>query len=123
MNPRIPALLLLAGLFAIGCKKGPDADVAPLEKAFPTAAAAGNPEQQAVADLVANATAAARANDYPKAAASLTALRNQPVLTPDQRAAVQDAMGNIQMELARRAEAGDAAASAALGDVRRLQAR
>ena len=119
---RLPAVLLLAVLFAMGCKKGVEADVAPLEKAFPQAATA-SPEQKAVSDLVADAMTAARANDYPKAAASLTVLRNQPVLTSDQRAAIQDAMGNIQMELARRAEAGDAAAAAALGEVRRMQSR
>ena len=113
----------LATFFVLGCKRGAEADVAPLEKAFAQKVAAENPEQQQVMDLVTAATEAARNNDYPKAAASLTVLRAQPALTPDQRAAVQDAMGNIQTELARRAEAGDAAAIQALNEIRQMQKR
>lgn len=125
MNPDIrflPALLAVSLLAATGCKKGAEADVEPLEKAFPKAAAATG-DGQSPADLVAAALAAAKANDYPKAAASLTVLRSQSSLTPEQRAAVQDTMGNIQSELARRAESGDAAAAQALGAVRAMKSR
>jgi hypothetical protein len=128
MKTNLAAAGLALAVLASGCKKGAEADVDPLEKAFPKAAApaagaAGNSDAAAAVDLVAAALAAAKANDYPKAAASLTALRAQPALTPDQRAAVQDTMANIQSELARRAAAGDAAAAQALGEVRQMHGR
>ena len=115
--------LVLPACLGSGCKKGADADIAPLEKAFGAKPAAASPDQQQVADLVAAATEAAKNNDYPKAAASLSILRAQPALTPDQRAAVQDAMGNIQSEMARRAEAGDAAAIQAQNAIREMKKR
>ncbi len=121
--PKILVLLAVAGFVAAGCKKGADADVAPLEKAFGQKAAGADKDQQQVIDLVNAATEAAKKNDYPKAAASLTVLRAQPALTPDQRAAVQDAMGNIQTELARRAESGDATARQMQEDLRQMRRR
>jgi hypothetical protein len=119
------ALVILATVVAAGCKPKAEADVAPLEKAFADVKpAAGQPsEQQQAVDLVAAALAAAKANDYPKAAASLTVLRTTGALTPDQRAAVQDAMSNVQSELARRADAGDQAAIKALDEIRKMQTR
>lgn len=121
--PKSLAPLAIACLLAAGCKKGADADVAPLEKAFGQKATGTDPAQQQVADLVNSATEAAKKNDYPKAAASLTVLRAQPGLTPDQRSAVQDTMGNIQTELARRAEAGDATAKQMQEELRQMKRR
>ncbi len=122
--PLIIAAIAVAACVGVGCnKKGADADVAPLEKAFGAKSAAGSPDRQQVAELVAAATEAAKNNDYPKAAASLSVLRAQPALTPDQRAAVQDAMGNIQSEMARRVEAGDAAAIQAQDAIREMKKR
>ena len=105
-----------------GCGEKAGNDVSDLQKAFPKEKAT-TAEAREVQNLVDAAAAAAAKGEYDKAAANLSVLRANPVLSPDQRAAVNDTMGNIQTDLARRAEAGDKAAIEALNGIRGMKGR
>lgn len=99
----------------VGCGKSESSKDAldPLAKAFPKSSA-----DDPLGAAVRMAIESARSNDVETAAATLQSLRSAPVLTPEQRTAVQDAMGKLQTSLAVRAEAGDAAAQRALDAIR-----
>jgi len=114
--------LVVSLALATGCGEKAGNDVSDLQKAFPKEKAV-TAESREIQNLVDAAAAAAAKGEYDKAAANLTVLRSNPVLSPDQRAAVNDTMGNIQTDLARRAEAGDKAAIEALNGIRGMKGR
>lgn len=123
-------MALLAAALLAGCgQKEPQADASTLEAAFQEAPAApadassadaavpapppvedGPPVQQ----LVNQAVTAMRKDEVTEAMVLLQTLRSSPRLTADQLTAVQDTMAAMQMDLARRADAGDARAKQAL---------
>ena len=109
----VPLFLLAVGLLGCGRSNSPKDAVESLAKAFPKAAA-----DDPVGAIVRIAVESARSNDVETAAVSLQSLRSTPSLTPEQRTAVQDAMGSLQTSLANRAEAGDVAAQRALDAIR-----
>lgn len=113
LSRSLPLLLLVIGLIGCGRSDSPKDAVEPLAKAFPQTTV-----DDPVTTTVRIAIESARSNDVVTAAASLQSLRAAPTLTPEQRTAVQDAMGNLQTSLANRAEAGDAAAQRALDAIR-----
>lgn len=116
--PFIPLVLLAATLSSCGRSDSPKDAIEPLAKAFPKATA-----DDPVSDTLRIAIESARSNDLETAAVSLQSLRSAPTLTPEQRTAVQDAMGNLQTSLANRAAAGDIAAQRALDAIRAGGAR
>jgi hypothetical protein len=120
---------LLAGLGLVtGCKRAPAEAVAPLVNAFELGTAqksAGDGQGQGSPDMTAEddfrnrqladlAVSAYKSNDLVTVGSSLRTLRSTPTMTDNQRMAVQDAMINFQKNMAERADAGDAAAQAAL---------
>lgn len=124
------AAVLAAGLLA-GCGQSePQADASALEAAFQAAPAAATEAEAAPAEpatpapptaegppveqLVGQAVAAMRKDEVSEAMVLLQTLRASPRLTADQLTAVQDTMAAMQMDLARRADAGDARAKQAL---------
>ena len=119
--------LLMALAVATSCSKK-KVNASDLEKAFqateaslPSAEAPASGNQTAEVPLkayVEQASQAIKGNDYAGAIIPLQALRSQPTLTPEQLTTVQDTMAAVQMELAQKADRGDAAAQRALDQIR-----
>jgi hypothetical protein len=121
------ALVLMLG----ACRKKADVNtgVADLEKAFPTTAAPPPaPAQPGVAtpapqsdanDLVRQALAAQRANDYAGGVIALQAAQQRPGLTAQQVMATEQAKDAMVQELQRRAVNGDQRALAQLRAIER----
>ncbi len=100
-------------LGVVGCHKKQDVqtEASKLEQAF---APVGTPPQSDILRTQVNAALAAlKANDPAAALAALDTLRKQR-LTAEQRMAVNDAAGQVEVALIRRAAAGDQKAKAAL---------
>ena len=131
-------LLFLSSALALtfgACSKQPDvqASVSELEKVFPTVAAPATPQTQAAPptpapqadanDLVRNALAAARANDYASGVIALQAAQQKPGVTAEQVMAVQRAKQAMVGELQRRAVNGDGAALAQLKAIERTRSQ
>ena len=106
-NGLFVALALAVSLGIAGCSKS-GVDTTALEKAFqaPPAAAQGQPPDQ-VQQVMHQALAAIKKDNYVEGAQALQVLRAHPQLTTDQLTSVQDAMAALQQQLVRRADAGD----------------
>lgn len=131
-------VFLLCGSLAlslVSCGKQPDVSTATseLEKAFPTTATAApapapSPTPSAVPqananELVQQALAAARANDYAGGVIALQAAQEKPGVTADQVTVVQRTKQAMMAELQRRAETGDAQALAQLKAIERTRSQ
>ncbi len=137
MRTRFRLILLCAplALGLVSCSKKPDisSTTSELEKAFtanPPASAAPAPALAPAAappananDLVQQALAAARANDYAGGVIALQAAQEKPGVTADQVTAVQRAKQAMMAELQRRAESGDAQALTQLKTIERTRSQ
>ena len=86
------ASLLLAGLVTAGCSKKATVDTTPVEKSFQSA----EPTTKSAAD---KAVASIKAGDYSSAMADLQKLASNVKLTPEQKQAIQDVLGQVQKAL------------------------
>jgi len=118
--------LLLTVSLATACKK--EDPVAALEKSAadlektPAAPAEGDaPVGPAPAEQVKQAVADFKAGKMEDAVTRLQLLRAQPVMTPDQRMALQDSIASVMQEIYAMALNGDARAKAAVAQYERLQ--
>lgn len=118
--------LLLTVSLATACKKEDpvaalEKSAADLEKA-PAAPAEGDaPVGPAPAEQVKQAVADFKAGKMEDAVTRLQLLRAQPVMTPDQRMALQDSIASVMQEIYAMALNGDARAKAAVAQYERLQ--
>lgn len=109
------AVMIVAGLFLVGCAKKDAVSTKELEKAFEikpaaspaTAKANLSRPQDPVRGYVEQAVSAIKTNDYASGVVMLQTLRAEPSLNADQLAVVQETMAKIQSQLAERAERGD----------------
>ena len=120
------ALVLLVSI-ATACKKeDPVAELeksaAALEKA-PAAPAEGGEAipGAAPAEQVKKAIADFKSGKMEDAVTRLQLLRAQPVMTPEQRIALQDSIASVMQEIYAMAQNGDARAKAAVAQYERLQ--
>ena len=118
--------LLLTVSLATACKK--EDPVAALEKSAadlektPAAPAEGDaPVGPAPAEQVKQAVADFKAGKMEDAVTRLQLLRAQPVMTPDQRMALQDSIASVMQEIYAMALNGDARAKAAVAQYERMQ--
>jgi len=118
--------LLLTVSLATACKK--EDPVAALEKSAadlektPAAPAEGDaPVGPAPAEQVKQAVADFKAGKMEDAVTRLQLLRAQPVMTPEQRMALQDSIASVMQEIYAMALNGDARAKAAVAQYERLQ--
>ena len=136
MKPTLPLAILLAGLgLALsGCEKSKDASTelekaaAALAKAEPAPAPAEPapaeaPAYVAPAQQVQQALTDYKAGRMEDAVTRLQVLRNTPVLSPEQRMALQDSIAAVMAEVYALAEKGDPRAAAAVAQYERLQTR
>lgn len=121
MNTRILLIIALA-LGLAGCGSESPSDTSALKEAFPKEKAV-TPEAREIQALAEKAAEAAAKGDMEQAVASLMVLQAEQNLNPNQRAAVQDQMSNVQTDLANRADAGDANAKRALDAIRAMKSR
>lgn len=121
------ALLLLVSV-ATACKK--EDPVAALEKSAaamdkaPAAPAEGGAEATpgpAPAEQVKAAVADFKAGKMEDAVTRLQLLRAQPVMSPEQRMALQDSIASVMQEIYAMAQNGDARAKAAVAQYERMQ--
>ena len=94
----------------------PSQPAPPLEPAAAAAAPAPAPAQQ-----MSQALAAYQAGDFEDAVTRLQKLRATPVMTPQQRIALNDAMAAVMTEIYSRAAKGDARAIQAVQQYEELQ--
>lgn len=118
--------LLLTVSLATACKK--EDPVAALEKSAadlektPAAPAEGDaPPGPAPAEQVKQAVADFKAGKMEDAVTRLQLLRAQPVMTPEQRMALQDSIASVMQEIYAMALNGDARAKAAVAQYERMQ--
>jgi len=120
------ALVLLVSV-ATACKK--EDPVAELEKsaaaldkapAAPAEGAEATPGP-APAEQVKQAIADFKSGKMEDAVTRLQLLRNQPVMTPEQRMALQDSIASVMQEIYAMAQNGDARAKAAVAQYERMQ--
>lgn len=131
--PMIPRLshwcaLALPILLATACKK--EDPVAELEKSaaalekVPAAPAEGASDATpgpAPAEQVKKAIADFKAGKMEDAVTRLQLLRAQPVMSPEQRMALQDSIASVMQEVYAMAQNGDARAKAAVAQYERMQ--
>lgn len=128
MTARLRLLLPLVVLvsLATACKKEDpvaalEKSAAELEKA-PAAPAEGDAQPgPAPAEQVKQAVADFKAGKMEDAVTRLQLLRAQPVMTPEQRMALQDSIASVMQEIYAMALNGDARAKAAVAQYERLQ--
>lgn len=113
------AQFLLMAVLLTGCGKPAGTNTGEFEKAFHLAKGAqGAPEDPAIKGACEETLAAMKANDLPRALASLGILRYSQGLTVDQEIAVQNLLGGVQTKLAEKAERGDKIAAEAIANMR-----
>jgi hypothetical protein len=128
---------LLTGVLQLGCSKKdvsselqkavdtmaqPDATAQPAPVAQPVQQTAqAEPAPKAQAQEMTHALAAYKAGNLDDAVVRLQKLRNTPVMSPEKRIAVNDAIAAIMSEIYALAEKGDARAIQALKTYEKLQ--
>jgi len=125
-RPASLALVLLVSV-ATACKK--EDPVAELEKSAaaldkaPAAPAEGSEATPgpAPAEQVKQAIADFKSGKMEDAVTRLQLLRAQPVMTPEQRMALQDSIASVMQEIYAMAQNGDARAKAAVAQYERMQ--
>lgn len=134
---KILGLMIVPLFLAVGCGRGGDAAAtSELEDSFKLNASSGgavrsDPTTQnapaqpkdEVQQMVNQAVSAMRTNAYVEAAATLQVLKNQPVLTPEQRIAVQNASVAVLARVAEAADRGDPAAMRAVEAIKAMPRR
>ena len=146
MKPSFPTMMVLCvslAVAAVGCRQKTDptsqlekavsalaqgepvpaATTAPAQPAPPLepAAVPADPPAPAPAQQMSQALAAYQAGDFEDAVTRLQKLRATPVMTPQQRIALNDAMAAVMTEIYSRAAKGDARAIQAVRQYEELQ--
>jgi hypothetical protein len=146
MKPSFPTMMVLCAslaVAAVGCRQktdptsqlekavsalaqgepAPAATPAPAQPAPPLepAAVPADPPAPAPAQQMSQALAAYQAGDFEDAVIRLQKLRATPVMTPQQRIALNDAMAAVMTEIYSRAAKGDARAIQAVQQYEELQ--
>jgi hypothetical protein len=125
-------LLVILAALAGGCSRsGTQVATSELENSFKAAAPAARSADQSiplqprdeVQQIVNQAVSAMKTNAYVEAAAALQVLKNQSVLTPDQRIAVQNASVAVLAKVAEAADRGDPAAIRAVEAIKGMPRR